>query len=111
MTSRELNERVGGFREDPKQVFWLEDEAYIDDIAQLGFGPAVLADLRVHHTGGPHYRDVVQGEDRVLGAATGAARRAGGRSSGMLFRVPFVPGAQRPLRVVRRAFLRRSSPD
>jgi GT2 family glycosyltransferase len=55
MTSRELNERVGGFREDKKQVFWLEDEAYIGDIAQLGFRSAVLADLKVHHTGGPHY--------------------------------------------------------
>jgi GT2 family glycosyltransferase len=55
MTSRELNERVGGFRQDKKQVFWLEDEAYIGDIARLGFGAAVLADLTVHHTGGPHY--------------------------------------------------------
>lgn len=55
MTSRELNERVGGFRQDKKQIFWLEDEAYIGDIARLGFGSAVLADLRVHHTGGPHY--------------------------------------------------------
>ena len=55
ITSRELNERVGGFREDPRQVFWLEDEAYIADIARLGYGAAVLADLKVHHTGGPHY--------------------------------------------------------
>lgn len=55
ITSRALNERVGGFRQDPKQVFWLEDEAYIADIARLGYGAAVLADLRVHHTGGPHY--------------------------------------------------------
>jgi GT2 family glycosyltransferase len=55
MTSRELNQRVGGFRQDKKQVFWLEDQAYIADIARLGFKSAVLADLRVHHTGGPHY--------------------------------------------------------
>jgi GT2 family glycosyltransferase len=55
ITSRELNARVGGFREDNKRVFWLEDEAYIRDIERLGFGAAVLADLRVHHTGGPHY--------------------------------------------------------
>jgi GT2 family glycosyltransferase len=55
ITSRELNERVGGFREDPKQVFWLEDAAYIADIERIGFGAAVLAELRVHHTGGPHY--------------------------------------------------------
>jgi GT2 family glycosyltransferase len=55
ITSRELNERVGGFRQDKKQVFWLEDQAYIADLEQIGFRAAVLADLRVHHTGGPHY--------------------------------------------------------
>ena len=55
MTSRELNERVGGFRQHQKEIFWLEDEAYIADIERIGFGAAVLADLRVHHTGGPYY--------------------------------------------------------
>jgi GT2 family glycosyltransferase len=55
ITSRELNERVGGFRESKKHVFWLEDEAYIKDIEKLGYECAVLADLRVHHTGGPYY--------------------------------------------------------
>ena len=55
ITSRALNERVGGFREHKKQVFWLEDEAYIEDIQRLGFSAAVLADLKVHHTGGPYY--------------------------------------------------------
>ena len=54
MTSRELNQRVGGFRE-KKAVFWLEDQTYIGDIAKLGFEAAVLADLKVHHTGGPYY--------------------------------------------------------
>lgn len=55
ITSRELNERVGGFRQHRKEIFWLEDEAYIEDIQRLGFDAAVLADLRVHHTGGPYY--------------------------------------------------------
>jgi hypothetical protein len=55
MTSRELNEKAGGFRENTKEVFWLEDEAYIGDLKRIGYGSAVLADLRVHHTGGPHY--------------------------------------------------------
>jgi GT2 family glycosyltransferase len=55
MTSRELNQRVGGFRENKKEVFWLEDQAYIQDLEKIGFGSAVLADLKVHHTGGPHY--------------------------------------------------------
>jgi GT2 family glycosyltransferase len=55
MTSRELNERVGGFRQNKKKVFWLEDQAYIQDIIRLGYSAAVLADLKVHHTGGPYY--------------------------------------------------------
>jgi GT2 family glycosyltransferase len=55
ITSRELNERAGGFRQHTKEIFWLEDEAYIKDIERLGFQAAVLADLRVHHTGGPYY--------------------------------------------------------
>jgi GT2 family glycosyltransferase len=55
ITSRELNQRVGGFRESKKHVFWLEDEAYIKDIEKIGYECAVLADLKVHHTGGPYY--------------------------------------------------------
>ncbi|MGH2821416.1 MAG: glycosyltransferase family 2 protein [Thermoleophilaceae bacterium] len=55
ITSRALSDRVGGFRERPNEVFWIEDGAYINDIQRLGFGAAVLADLRVHHTGGPYY--------------------------------------------------------
>jgi GT2 family glycosyltransferase len=58
MTSRELNERVGGFKENPKEVFWLEDAAYIGQIHAIGFTSAVLADLRVHHTGGPYYSSI-----------------------------------------------------
>jgi GT2 family glycosyltransferase len=55
MTSRELYDRVGGFREHPKLVFWQEEPAYMTDIHKLGYGHAVLADLKVHHTGGSHY--------------------------------------------------------
>jgi len=36
-------------------VFFLEDAAYIEDVARLGYRAAVLADLRVHHAGGPYY--------------------------------------------------------
>jgi hypothetical protein len=49
---------VGGFQENPKEVFWLEDAAYIKQIEQIGFTCAVLADLRVHHTGGPYYSSI-----------------------------------------------------
>jgi GT2 family glycosyltransferase len=55
ITSRELNNRAGGFREREGEVFWLEDDIYIKDIEKLGYTSAVLADLRVHHTGGSYY--------------------------------------------------------
>jgi GT2 family glycosyltransferase len=90
MTSRELNERVGGFREDKKQVFWLEDEAYIGDIGKLGFGSAVLADLRVHHTGGPHYTKA--SKEKVEYWKRYKARRARRTAvKRILYRIPFVP--------------------
>jgi O-antigen biosynthesis protein len=64
ITSRDLNERVGGFRESKKHVFWLEDEAYIADIERLGYRAAVLADLKVHHTGGPYYSVITAEKSR-----------------------------------------------
>jgi GT2 family glycosyltransferase len=63
MTSRELCERVGGFRERKNEVFFLEDEAYIADIEKIGYEAAVLADLRVLHTGGPYYS--VQSQEKL----------------------------------------------
>jgi GT2 family glycosyltransferase len=55
ITSRELYDRVGGFRQNKKTVFWHEDAAYIEDIQKLGFGKAILDDVTVVHHGGPHY--------------------------------------------------------
>ncbi len=55
MTARNLYLSVGGFRQNRKLVFWQEEPAYINDIRTLGYAPAVLADLKVHHTGGAHY--------------------------------------------------------
>jgi GT2 family glycosyltransferase len=89
MTSRELNQRVGGFREQKGQVFWLEDAAYIEDIQKLGYTAAVLADLRVHHTGGPYYTTITEDKARYWERhwARKARRTAVKR---MLVRVPFV---------------------
>ncbi len=88
ITSRELNERVGGFRQDKKQVFWLEDQAYISDISRLGFGAAVLADLVVHHTGGPHYTVASKEKDEYWEAYwKRRARRLAVKK--IVFRVPF----------------------
>jgi GT2 family glycosyltransferase len=88
ITSRELNERVGGFRESKKDVFWLEDEAYINDIQKLGFEAAVLAGLRVHHTGGPYYSQVTQ-EKADYWRRRNAVRARRAMVKRLLFRVPF----------------------
>jgi len=57
-TALSINPRVGGFQESKKEVFWLEDAAYIKQIEEIGFSCAVLADVRVHHTGGPYYSSI-----------------------------------------------------
>jgi GT2 family glycosyltransferase len=58
ITSRELYDRVGGFRQNKKMVFWHEDAAYIEDIEKLGFGKAILDGVTVVHHGGPHYSEI-----------------------------------------------------
>lgn len=58
MTSREVYDRVGGFRQHPRLVFWQEEPAYIEDIAAVGYEAAVLASLRIRHTGGPYYTEI-----------------------------------------------------
>jgi O-antigen biosynthesis protein len=55
MTSRELYERVGGFKQSRKSVYWREDAAYVRDIHRLGYRSAVLEDLSVWHAGSPYY--------------------------------------------------------
>lgn len=88
MTSRELYLRVGGFRQDSKRVFWQEEPAYIDDIGKIGFKPAVLAELKVHHTGGDHYGAGSAEKDEFWDAYWRMrARREAVKK--VLFRVPF----------------------
>jgi GT2 family glycosyltransferase len=58
LTSRELYERVGGFRQRRRTVFWLEDAAYIAEINKLGLRAAYLDDLQVFHAGGAHYSEI-----------------------------------------------------
>jgi GT2 family glycosyltransferase len=89
ITSRELSDRVGGFRESKKHVFWLEDEAYIKDIEKLGYECAVLADLKVHHTGGPYYSVLPEEKTRYWQQRNAAhARRQAIKR--ILVKVPFV---------------------
>jgi GT2 family glycosyltransferase len=54
LTARQLSDRVGGFPEH-HEIYFNEDGEYIAKIAELGYRAAILADLRVHHTGGPGF--------------------------------------------------------
>jgi GT2 family glycosyltransferase len=88
ITSRELNERVGGFREDKKNVFWLEDAAYIADLERIGFAAAVLADVKVHHTGSAYYGATSQEKSEFWRAYwKNRARRLAIKK--IVFRLPF----------------------
>ncbi len=55
ITSREVYDRVGGFREHPKLVYWREDGDYATRVRKAGFRCAILEGLEVLHHGGPHY--------------------------------------------------------
>lgn len=90
ITSRELHDRVGGFRQEDGKVFWLEDQAYIEDITKLGYEAAYLEDLRVHHTGGPFYAPPSPEKKRYWDAFERDLRRKM-MVKRMLYRVPFVP--------------------
>jgi len=89
ITSRELYDRVGGFRQNKKQVFWHEDAAYIEDIAKLGFGKAILDSVVVVHHGGAHYSEITPekeayyAEQRRIDERKAAVKR-------MLYKIPFV---------------------
>jgi GT2 family glycosyltransferase len=60
MTSREAYERVGGFRQHKKLVFWHETEAYVRDLRKNGYRTAILEDLKVWHAGGKYYAEPTQ---------------------------------------------------
>jgi GT2 family glycosyltransferase len=88
MTSRELYTRVGGFRQHPKLVFWQEEPAYMSDINKLGYGHAVLAGLKVHHTGGAYYGATSPEKDAFLASYwKRKARRATIKK--LVFHLPF----------------------
>ena len=89
MTSRALYDRAGGFPERSKEVFWSEEAAYIAGIRRLGFGAAVLADLRVHHTGAPYYTAVSHAKLGFYVRRYGRWRRRNNVKRG-LYKLPLV---------------------
>jgi GT2 family glycosyltransferase len=60
MTTREISDAVGGWEERPGEIFWVEDGAYINAIQQIGYRATVMADLKLHHTGGPYYTQPIR---------------------------------------------------
>jgi GT2 family glycosyltransferase len=59
ITDRELHDRIGGFIENKKLVFFYEDQEYVQAIRKLGYETAVLDDVEVFHAGGAHYSEEV----------------------------------------------------
>ncbi len=89
ITSRAVYRRAGGFRQHKKRVFWLEDKEYVATIKRLGFEAAVLADLKVHHTGGAHY-GATSPEKTEYWRRSAAMRARRTAIKRLLLRVPFV---------------------
>jgi GT2 family glycosyltransferase len=89
ITSRGVYERVGGFRQNEKHVFWQEETAYIEDIQRLGYEAAVLAGLKVLHTGGPYY-SVLPAEKEEFWIRWERARARRAAVKRLLLRVPLV---------------------
>jgi GT2 family glycosyltransferase len=87
ITPREVYDRVGGFRESKKHVFWLEDETYIKSIEKLGYTSAVLATLKVHHTGGPYYSEITD-EKKAYWQQRRQSRERRLAMKRVLFRIP-----------------------
>jgi GT2 family glycosyltransferase len=57
ITSRELLDRVGGFKEHGRLPYWRPDVPYRRAIAKLGYDSAFLVDLEVCHQGGPSHSE------------------------------------------------------
>lgn len=57
ITTRAIYDRVGGFVENPKFVFWHEDGEYARRVQDAGYRIALLDDVRVFHASGPAYTD------------------------------------------------------
>jgi GT2 family glycosyltransferase len=103
ITSRELHDRVGGFGQRAGQVYWLEDASYIEEIQKLGYSAASLADLLVHHAGGPYYSSAPREKiDFWDGELARWARKD--RVKGLLLRVP-------PIRVLNERYRWFRPPD
>ena len=75
----------------PDEVFWLEDGVYVNRRSQrVGFRAAVLADLAVHHTGGPYYTQPLKEKDEWWARYWARPPSPRGRQARRSSRVPLV---------------------
>jgi GT2 family glycosyltransferase len=98
MTSREIYDRAGGFQQNTKYVFWLEDAAFIRQVKELGYEAAILDDLQVVHAGGDYYSERAPEKQRYWDDYFRRARRQR-RVKEVLMRVPFVGALNRRFRL------------
>jgi GT2 family glycosyltransferase len=89
MTSRKVYEHVGGFVQQRGKIFFQEDAAYLKRIERYGYTAAVLRDLRVHHTGGEYYGEVVAAKAEYWRRYLQANQRRDGVKR-VLLTLPFV---------------------
>jgi O-antigen biosynthesis protein len=98
MTSREIYDRAGGFKQNPKYVFWLEDAAFIKQVKELGYDAVILDDLEVVHAGGDYYSERAPEKQRYWDDYFRRAARMR-RIKRLLVRVPFVATLNRRFRL------------
>jgi len=58
MTSRELYERIGGYREHRRHPYWRPEVPYEKAMRKLGYTSGLLAELEVRHAGGVYFSEV-----------------------------------------------------
>jgi GT2 family glycosyltransferase len=88
ITSRELHDRVGGFRRS-KLAFFHEDQAYVEQIRRVGYRAAILAEIEVAHHGGPYYSELVPEKVEYYRRRDRAVARKNAVKRGLLA-LPFV---------------------
>jgi hypothetical protein len=57
MTSRELYERIGGYREHLRHPYWRPEIPYEKAMRKLGYTSGLLAELEVRHAGGRYFSE------------------------------------------------------
>ena len=89
MTSRDLYQRVGGFGQKPRSVYWREDARYVREIQRLGYRTAVLEGLRVWHAGSPYYSKTAPAKN-AFHARQARIKARKDFAKRLLLRMPFV---------------------